>query len=1210
LLLVVVLAIPAFFYMVISAEQLRESRESQVRDDARRLTRMLASYQSSLIQSTGDLLAALSHEPVIRNQQWALCNEFLRGVLAVNPRYANLGVVAPDGSIVCSGFLQPGAVSVADRSYFRRALRASGYVVGDFHLGRVTGQRSLGVAYPMRNDDGAVRHVLYAALKVEALAPPLDEVPFHDHSVVKVFDSEGTLLASIPRDDDRIGQPVEPPALFEAARAEAEGMLDLVIDGEPWIYNFASVATNGDERGISVALSAPISELLYESERRYWRELMVAVLMLAGVMGIGWLLANTFVLRQLQALVSAAKRIAGGDLDARAALPFSSGELAELADNFDRMAERVQQQIEQLQNLGVVQAERNQLLAMIVQGEPLEQVLLRLVQLVELQIPGVVCSVLRVDDEQCIHHLVAPHLPRAYIDAIDGEKIGPNCGSCGTAAYTREAVITVDIGTDPRWDDFRELAFAHNLHACWSHPIMASGGRLLGTFAMYFHEPRAPKQDELALLDVAHDMAAIAIEASDLRLSTEQAAAQYRYLFEHNPNPMWVFDTETLRFLTVNDAAISHYGFSRDEFLHMTLRDVLPLQDLDNFEQKVLPRIREPGTTRYSQQRHRRKSGDLLLTDITSFPIEFAGRPARLSVIRDVTDVERAQRSLAERDRQLELLLESTSEGIYGIDNLGRIVFANRACAELLGYDSPDELIGLPAHQTLHHSPQELSECDGSDCPIHFAMSIGQRNHADDQCFWHREGFPVPVEYWYYPMQRDGVPDGAIISFFDITHRQAQREALAWQATHDVLTGLPNRAMLQTALQQAMVAADASSRGFALLLIDLDQFKEINDTLGHHAGDQLLRTLGPRLSAQLEADETVVRLGGDEFAMVLRSERDQIDAKVGRLLRAIEEPVDIEGTRVQVGASVGAAFYPDDGRSAEELLRCADVAMYRAKQERLRFAVYESLFDDNRPERLSLISDLRAAIGAQQLALHYQPKVDLAGDVVVGFEALMRWHHPQHGIISPGQFVQWIERSDLIHPFTAWVLEAAIRQCRQWLDEGLAVNVSVNISTGNLLDTALPDRIAGLLQQHRLPASQLELEITESSIMANPPRSLEVVGALRRLGLRVSIDDFGTGYSSLSYLQRLPVNCVKIDGSFVQGLLSDDGARLIVSAIVELSHKLGLEVVAEGVEDGATLTALRHFGCDQVQGYHIARPMPAPQALAWLREWVGSDALN
>ena len=863
----------------------------------------------------------------------------------------------------------------------------------------------------------------------------------------------------------------------------------------------------------------------------------------------------------------------------------------------------------QLQLLGLAMEERNQLLAMMVQGVPLPQIMLRLVQLIDAQIAGVACAVSRVDSELRVRCLAAPNLPPAFIAALEGAQLDLDDGRGGIAAYADGPSIADDIATNDYWKPFRAEALAHGLHACWSHPIVASGGRLLGIFAMYFRQSRKPSEEELALLASAHNLAAIAIEGSELRSSMAQSAAQYRYLFESNPNPMWVFDVEQLQFLAVNDAAIEHYGYSRDEFLQMTLRDVLTPQYLVRFDQQVAPQIGVLENGNFNQVGHRNKAGEPLLVDITSFLIEFAGRPARLAVIRDVTAIEHAQKSLAERDRQLGVLLQSTSEGIYGIDNAGRIAFANRACAELLGYDAPEQLLGLPAHRTLHHSPQEQGECDAGNCPIARAMSTGERNHADDQCFWHRDGFPVPVEYWYYPMQRDGQPDGAIVTFFDITDRHAQREALAWQASHDALTGLPNRAMLQSGVQRAIVDSDtaldsgASGCGFSLLLIDLDQFKEVNDTLGHRAGDQLLRALGPRLSGCLDAGETVVRLGGDEFAVLLQRglTRAQVECKAQQMLLAIEEPVEVEGTRVQVGASIGAAFYPDDGGSAEELLRCADVAMYGAKRNHLRYAAYESLFDDNRPERLTLMSDLRAAIAARQLSLYYQPKLDLTSGAVVGFEALMRWHHPQRGLISPGEFVPWIERSDLIHPFTAWVLEEAIAQCRQWREHGIAPCVSVNISTGNLLDTTLPDKIRALLQRYQLPAQQLELEITESSIMANPPRSLEVVAALRALGLRVSIDDFGTGYSSLAYLQQLPVNCVKIDGSFVLGLLSDDSAKLIVSAIIELSHKLGLEVVAEGVEDGDTQAMLQQLGCDQVQGYHIARPQPAPQALAWLQ---------
>lgn len=1206
LLLIILSAIPAFFYMVLSAERLREARAEAARNDAQRITNVLASYQLSLVQSTGDLLAALSNAPALLGEQWDLCDQFMQGVLAVNPRHANLGVADLSGRIVCSGLAHAEEINVSDREYFERARTANHYVIGDFHVGRISGQRSLGIAYPIRSEAGDVKHVLFASLKVEALAPSFDEVPFHDHSIVKVFDSQGTLLAAIPRDDSSVGRRVVPAKLHAASRKTPKGLLTVTTsDGEEWLYAFAGIGTRADEYHITVALAAPMRQLLLESERRFWHELLGAVLTLGGVMALGWLLANTFILRQLQTLVATTKCIAQGDFNARSSLSLNHGELAELSENFDIMAAHVQQHVEKLQQFVTAMEERNQLMAMIVAGLPLEEILLRLVQLIEMQISDVTCSVLRVDEQGRIHHLVAPHLPQSFIDAIDGQQIGPNRGSCGTAAFLGRAVITQDIATDPRWDEFRDIAFAHELHACWSHPIVARDGKVLGTFAMYFNEPKVPSADDLALLDVAHNLAAIAIDAHDLRESLEKAAAQYRYLFENNPNPMWAYDEETLQFLAVNDAAVAFYGFTQAEFLRMTLRGLLPVQEIGKFDAEILPSLKKPGTIALNQLRHRRKTGDIVTVDVTAFNIIFAGRAARFTLIRDVTDVQRAHSSLAERNRLIDVLLESTGEGIFGIDVLGRISFANRACAELLGHESPDALIGLPVHQTLLHSATDAVPCDESTCPLYNAMSTREHSHSEEHFFWHRKGCPVPVEYWYYPMWRDGASDGAIVTFLDITSRHAQRELLEWQATHDALTGLPNRTMLQPALQRAIVESNAEGTQFSLLLIDLDQFKEVNDTLGHAAGDQLLRVLGPRLMECVSVDETVVRLGGDEFAVVLRPgmQRQAVAALADRMIQMIEAPVEVEGTRVQVGASIGAAFYPDDGTSAEELLRCADVAMYEAKQHHLRYAAYAiALYDDKRPERLSLMSDLRTAIAANQLCLYYQPKIDAASGSVMGFEALVRWHHPVRGLIPPAEFVPWIERSDLIHPFTAWVLETAIAQCHAWTTEGFPLCISVNISTGNLIDTGLPERIHALLRRHAVQPAQIELEITESSIMANPVRSLEVVGALRHLGLRVSIDDFGTGYSSLAYLQRLPVNCVKVDGSFVRSLLVDDGARLIVSAIIDLSHKLKLEVVAEGVEDLETLETLKGFGCDQVQGFYIARPLPASQAMQWLQE--------
>jgi diguanylate cyclase (GGDEF)-like protein len=419
---------------------------------------------------------------------------------------------------------------------------------------------------------------------------------------------------------------------------------------------------------------------------------------------------------------------------------------------------------------------------------------------------------------------------------------------------------------------------------------------------------------------------------------------------------------------------------------------------------------------------------------------------------------------------------------------------------------------------------------------------------------------------------------------------------------HDPLTDLPNRTLLRDSALEAIVRTGRSSHHAALLLIDLDSFKEINDTLGHHTGDLLLREVGPRLRRVVGPADTVARLGGDEFGILL-PEVDDEAAAVGvarAALKALEQPFAMQGLTLDVDASIGIALCPLHCSTFEELMQRADVAMYVAKGRRSGYEVYEPSTDDTDAARLKLAGELRDAVTSRQLVLHYQPKVDVRSGRVIGAEALMRWHHPRHGLIMPDRFIPVAERSGLIRSITMFAVEAAVRECRRWMDSGLDLTVSVNLSTRDLIDVQLPEEIGHLLTQWRVPATRLELEITESVIMADPMRARGVVARLREMGVQVAIDDFGSGYSSLGYLKRLPVNDLKIDKSFVLGMSDDEGDVVIVQSTIDLAHNLGLRVVAEGVETEAVLTRLHGMGCDVAQGYLISEPLPAARFVQWL----------
>jgi diguanylate cyclase (GGDEF)-like protein len=438
-----------------------------------------------------------------------------------------------------------------------------------------------------------------------------------------------------------------------------------------------------------------------------------------------------------------------------------------------------------------------------------------------------------------------------------------------------------------------------------------------------------------------------------------------------------------------------------------------------------------------------------------------------------------------------------------------------------------------------------------------------------------------------------------------IVSREREILRLAYE---DGLTALPNRAMFNEQLEQAVRTARRAGQGLSVLLLDMDRFKAINDTLGHPVGDQALREVGRRVRNALRDSDIVARLGGDEFAVLLATGgMDRAPAVVAqKILKALEEPLVVEGQTMDVSASIGIARYPDHAEDANALLRAADVAMYNAKRNQGGYAVYDSSHDERRQEFLTLLGELRRAVETDQLVLHYQPKVSLAENKVTAVEALVRWQHPERGFVPPGDFIPFAEQTGYISAITEWVLHRAIRQCAQWHRTGLSLKMSANVSARDLRqENVLVKMIDEALRANELPAGLLCLEITESGLMEDPRSAQSTLRKLRELGIATSIDDYGTGYSSLSYIKQLAVNELKIDRTFVSGMEADHSNAAIVRSTIELGHNLGLTVTAEGVETDHELAVLRRYGCDLAQGYYFSRPLAAEALEAWLVKQPG-----
>ncbi|MDP9425806.1 MAG: EAL domain-containing protein [Actinomycetota bacterium] len=432
------------------------------------------------------------------------------------------------------------------------------------------------------------------------------------------------------------------------------------------------------------------------------------------------------------------------------------------------------------------------------------------------------------------------------------------------------------------------------------------------------------------------------------------------------------------------------------------------------------------------------------------------------------------------------------------------------------------------------------------------------------------------------------------------------------EATHDPLTALGNRTLLASASHRLLACSGRRDQGqgqgqVALLLLDLDGFKTVNDTLGHAVGDKLLVEVASTLRGAARPDDVVVRLGGDEFAVLLQNMPDT-DAAVRaaeNISQALHRPFTVDRVTLEVGASIGVAVAPEHGQDLDALLRRADVAMYQAKREGSGVRLYDEAKDPHDEEQLGLLSQLRSAIEEGQLRLHFQPKMSLREGRTVGFEALVRWEHPQRGLLAPGAFIPLAERTALMRPLTTWVLRTAVAQCAAWRAEGWEVDVAVNIAPATLLEPEFPSQVMQVLADAGLPGSALELEITETAVMIDPARAADTLRRLQAMGVAVSIDDFGAGYTSLSYLKSLPVRSLKIDRGFVTHLIENGKDEAVARSIVSLGHDLGLNVVAEGVETSDVRQRLLELGCDEIQGYLLSRPIPSADVALWLAQQHG-----
>jgi len=598
--------------------------------------------------------------------------------------------------------------------------------------------------------------------------------------------------------------------------------------------------------------------------------------------------------------------------------------------------------------------------------------------------------------------------------------------------------------------------------------------------------------------------------------------------------------------------------------------------------------------------------------DLTITAIPHNGQSLFTGFLRDITERKRAEREQQDARQQIQLLLDSVAEGIYGVDINQNCTFVNNAFLRILGYQDASEVIGKHIHSLIHHSHEDGRAYPASECRMYRASATNQTIHADNEVFWRKDGTSFPVEYWSHPIIKDGVSVGAVATFFDISKRKETEAQIRNLAFYDPLTMLPNRRLLIDRLQQALVTNARNKRQAALLFIDLDNFKVINDTRGHDTGDLLLIEAATRLQECVRQGDTIARLGGDEF-VVLLEDLDSSESTAAacteliaeKILLVLRQPYFFNEQEYHSTASIGITLLRGAVMTADEMLRRADVGLYQAKAAgRNTLCFFDPALQALAVARVSMESDLRQAIsvnplpgsdpsGQEQFLLYYQPQVDSSGRLN-GAEALLRWRHPERGMVPPSNFIPLAESTGLILPIGHWVLATACQQLANWATrpEMAPLTIAVNVSARQFSLPNFVEEVSSLIDYFGINPEKLKLEITESMLLDNVDDMITKMTALKAKGINFSLDDFGTGYSSLSYLKRLPLYQLKIDQSFVRDILIDPNDAAIAQTIVELSKNMGLSVIAEGVETEGQRDFLEKHGCHHYQGFFFSRPLP------------------
>jgi diguanylate cyclase (GGDEF)-like protein/PAS domain S-box-containing protein len=1115
-----------------------EAAHARALDRARHVAEL---YQRVIVEARM-LLEVISQVPEVIASPPDTCHSFLQRV-GNRGWQRGIWVIGADGRVVCATTPNVVGTDLSGRDHFRRAMQNREFVVSDFFIG-VTGWPLNVVALPVINRDGAVIGVVSIGLDLSWFDKLAAQVGRESDAMVMLFDGTGTLLARYPEKPEHVGRNWQGYPLLDRMAAESEGTADVISRvNPPQIYGWAPVP--GTRARIAVGFDRDKVLARVDTEVAAAGLVFLLVTLLAALASIP--LARGIV-QPLKLLTAGAEAARDRAIDA---LPAVQGyaEVRSLARSLDKLlAERDAREEELVEaRAGAERAERQ---AREAHG--------RLSTAIEMLPEGI--AIFDAEDRFAVWN-------KRYAELYAGNGQGPAVGM-KFADLVRRVMARGEhpgaVGREEEW--LAERLAKHNLLES-THEQPLAGDRWL-------------RVEERRMADGG--TIGIWVDITDLK----RREASFRLLFDSNPLPMCVYECETLRFLAVNDAAVEHYGYSREQFLAMTILDIRPPDQRAEVETAIRKGIQE-GTDRFWQ--HTKADGTLITVAIYKQALTHDGCSAALVAMIDVTERVRTEDELRRTRAFLDAVVENIPAMLFVKDaNDHRYLLFNKA---------GEELLGVPRAGLIGRNDYDLFPKREAD---HFVARDREVLRSGELQVIEEERIHTPhnglrllrTKKIAIPDER-GRPQYLLGISEDITERKRAEGRITHMAHHDSMTGLANRVLLRERLEQALARMVEQDGRLAVFCIDLDGFKDVNDALGHPVGDALLRLAAERLRGCAREGDTVARLGGDEFAIIQDSIHDveQASALARRIVDVIGAPFHVDEHDVVVSASIGIAVAPHDGADPDNLLKYADMALYAAKTDgRRTYRFFEAEMNERLHARRAMEIDLRAAFQRDEFELYYQPCIDIQSGRIVGFEALLRWNHPERGLVLPGEFIALAESIGLIVPLGEWVLRQACAAAARWPDD---IAVAVNLSPLQFKNANLVQTVTTALAASGLPPRRLELEITESVLLQENENNPATLHRLRDLGVRIALDDFGTGYSSLSYLRVFPFDRIKIDGSFVKELPHNIECVSIVRAVTDLARGLHMMTTAEGVETAEQLDELRAHGCTAAQGYLFSRPLPA-----------------